>query len=127
MPTGPDVPWTDPSQPSQTEDETVIEPVEPEVSEPELSAEQIAILEQLKDFFINYTTYIVQYIEKNAIYFSYNLVDFCIAVSPDLILSLQRKKYDIGDFEERKSYKAVDFNAICNDIDLLYFCDNVSK
>lgn len=124
MPIGPDVPWT---APSQTEDETVVEPIEPEVSEPELSAEQIAILEQLKDFFINYTTYIVQYIEKNAIYFSYNLVDFCIVVNDDLALSLQRKKYGIGDFETRSTYKTVDFNAICNDIDLLYFCDSVSK
>lgn len=124
MPIGPDVPWTDPSQ---TEDEIVIEPVEPEVPEPELTAEQIAILEELKDFFTNYTTYIVQYIEKNAIYFSYNLVDFCIAVSKDLELNLERKKYDIGDFEVRSTYKTVELNAICNDIDSLYFCDSLSK
>lgn len=124
MPIGPDVPWTDPSQ---TEDEIVIEPVEPEVPEPALSTEQIAILEQLKDFFMNYTTYIVQYIEGNAIYFSYNLVDFCIAVNADLSLDLQRKKYDIGDFEVRNTYKMIDFNAICNDIDSLYFCDSLSK
>lgn len=124
MPIGPDVPWTDPSQ---TEDETIVEPVEPEVPEPEFTDEQIAILEELKDFFANYTTYIVQYIEKNAIYFSYNLVDFCIAVDTDLTLSLQRKKYDIGDFEVRSTYKTVDFNAICNDVDMLYFCDSTLK
>lgn len=118
FPEAPDIP---------EEDEIVVEPAEPEVPEPELSDRQIAALDELKEFFANYTTYIVQYIEKNAIYFSYNQIDFCIAVNTDLSADLQRKKYDIGDFEVRSTYKIVDFNAMCNDIDRLYFCDSTFK
>lgn len=106
-------------------DVTVVEPLEPEIQEPELLDKQIESINAIKDFFTKYTTYILQYIELNKIYFSYNFVDFCISINADLSVDLLRKKYDIGDFEIRKSYPSINLNEICNDINKLYFADTL--
>ena len=73
-------------------------------------------LEEIKDFLSDYTPYVLQYIDVDTIFFSYNLVDFSLKVGDSLVLS--KKAFDdSGDYEVRLETSS--FNAVLNSIDYL--------
>ena len=80
-------------------------------------------LTKIKDFLSNYTPYVLQYIDEDTIFFSYNLVDFSLKVGDSLVLS--KKKLDTsGDYEVRLESNSL--NTILNSIDYLLAVNKIS-
>lgn len=93
-------------------------------------------VEELKEFISNYTTYTLEYVDDNyGVYFSYNLVEFCIRIklndgdstqAENIIYVVSKKQYDTeGEYEER--YESSDLNAVLNVIDYLLFLNTTSS
>lgn len=123
MPIGPDVPWTEPTQPETGKVELELDGTETDIVEtPDTGIDSITIgdFETLKAFFEAYTLYVIQYIELNEFYFSYNLCDFKI-VKTESIELYKRQYNEFGDYIKRKEYATLDLNALCNDINNLEF------
>lgn len=80
-------------------------------------------LTEIKDFLSNYTPYVLQYIDEDTIFFSYNLVDFSLKIGDSLVLS--KKKLDTsGDYEVRLESNSL--NTILNSIDYLLAVNKIS-
>ena len=82
-------------------------------------------LEYIKNFFENYTSYVLLYINENKLYFSYNLCEFYLEVKDDETIVYKRAYNTSGDYEYRNSFdnNSKDFliNQLCNAINSLEF------
>lgn len=123
----PDVP-TGPNTGNNDIPENDGEVVEPE-EDTNIPEEKVTQIEYFKNFLLNYTDFVVQYIESNKLYFSHNLCDFYIEFG-DSEISLYKRRYDsYGDYDNRKTYTTQNLesllNEILNDVNVLEFLNRI--
>ena len=118
----PDVPTSPDTGNNTPENEGVIVEPEPDTN---ISEDKVTQIEYFKNFLVNYTDFVVQYIEANNLYFSHNLCDFYIEFG-DSEIRLYKRRYDTsGDYDCRQTYTGQNLefilNQILNDVNALEF------
>lgn len=121
---GPDIPEGPSTGTTTTTPSTDGEVVEEPKETPVLNVKQTEDIEYIKNFLLNYTNCIVQYIEENKLYYSYKLADFYLEVS-DTYKLYKRKYNSSGDYELRETYETNILinliNSVLNDTNKLEF------
>ena len=126
MPTLPDVtPYPGGTTTPETDGADTETEKEDETDQFVLTEKMSEYLAYIKNFFENYTNYVLLYINENKLYFSYNLCEFYLEIKDDETIVYKRLYNTSGDYVGTNSYsnneKDLLVNQLCNAINSLEF------